>query len=94
MNRKLIAIAEKNHKTAKLYKQTFGKKAEYTLEHSDLSDGEAVLKIKDNHGFGFYCLGLVKNGWTVDAMNKEIAKDIETCRQIANYRRRVIWKDF
>ncbi|MBC1521430.1 hypothetical protein HB912_07200 [Listeria aquatica] len=89
--REKVAVARKGKKTLKLFRQRFYENVEYTAEHSDIKNGEMVLNVRDDHGFSWYCLRLVKNGWTVDALNKHISKEIDLCKRI-EARREVRWK--
>lgn len=89
--REKIAVAKKDNKTLHLFRQRFCDIFEYTAEHSDITNGEMLLDIQNDHVFGWYCLDLVKNGWTVDALNKHVAKEIDLCKRI-EARREVRWK--
>ncbi|MHC5278911.1 hypothetical protein ACYRFT_01400 [Listeria kieliensis] len=86
--REKVAVARKGKKTLNLFRQRFYENFEYTAEHSDIMSGEMLLDIKSDHGFAWYCLDLVKNGWTVDALNKHVAKEIDLCKRIEERRRR------
>ncbi|MEN2666007.1 hypothetical protein [Listeria aquatica] len=86
--REKVAVAKKGKKTLKLFRQRFCENVEYAAEHSDIMSGEMLLDIKSDHGFAWYCLNLVKNGWTVDALNKHVAKEIDLCKRIEERRRR------